>query len=380
MQDVALDLRIMVIHLADPARRALSCMAAKTELSVSYNVNFHSYGGFFMFIEICFFISHMVKTEALIMTASTSRRSFTADWETYMRRQEEKRKEEEERERREGNERIRAQTRDLPYRDFRIQLEQERLARRGSHGAESAHELQAGHQTYSFGTPEPLPTPPPSIHSLSLDDTIQDLQRQINHQGAEIRSLESKLKSEGLKVRELRSQRHAAVAAQREAILASRDAEIERLKKQISGLSELLDQSEEREKELGQQVDEGQARERELRKQLQDVRAELQSSVAIQLADEANPAALANERDNGGLQRRDTAELGDRQSQEMAAATSTGTSHRADPAQELAGHSMTGRISSSVSGRSRKHSRQMSENGFASFPKASGKRGLYIFG
>ena len=292
---------------------------------------------------------------------------MTRDWENYVQQNNEDKRKDLERQRLQYTEGVRRDVKDLRFRNSNFTADLN-AAMSGTGRNERMAELDARASMMQYQEP---PTPPASEPRTPTDSNILRLQRQIEHQGDAINGLKLELQSEKAKVRQLQTERHEAVSARRDAILNSTVAENERLKAQVSGLDELLDESRQREKELERRMEEENAKEQNLRSQLQSAQRrvrELEDSRAIHPHLQETPGLRRNEKNVArALESGVISEEQRRQQQEVLG-------RLRDCESELG--SMRSTVyapSSRASGRSRKQERQMSENGFVSVSKASGR-------
>ena len=243
----------------------------------------------------------------------------------------------------------------------------------GNSRKNQVYEMDAGHYTRPSEAP---PTPPASILEASSDGTILDLQRQISAQNASIQGLSSRLQSEQANIRQFRAEILDLRSARRQAIVADDSEEVARLNVKVKGLSQMVEEGIQRERDLERQIEEERSKNREAREQLRQARirvSELEHDVSVRETARAVPPAVRRVRaeETSGQ----VADLDEQQRSEMI--KNVFQNHMIIERGTEGTRSST--TYSYPSGRSRKHDRQMKKGGYVSMPKGAGKRGILGF-
>ncbi|KAL6719493.1 hypothetical protein ACLMJK_003733 [Lecanora helva] len=318
------------------------------------------------------------------MASPRSQSPTGRQWERVQQRRTEETRQESERRKHEENERIRAQVGGLPSLQASPSHRYRTISPAEYRPHENVPELDTSRYSHAADVPNDLPTPPPSEDESSIDNTaIEVLQREVSNHSAAIHQLELELSSEQSKVRDLQAERYEAKSAYTAAILAN-DAEVAEWKKKVSSLTELLDEYERRERELEHRIDEGRKKEAEMRRELLDAKRHalaIEQDIAHQSDGEVSGVVAPAERRRSSAENTQCfAEHPLRQQQQSTDDAVRRVMQRQQALEEewqasRAGGSGTPSLTSSVapSGRSRRHSRQMADNCYVSFPKARGK-------
>ena len=311
------------------------------------------------------------------MARPSARPPIGPGWQNYIKRESEERRRAFERERSDEyeRERRRADLDNMRFHEFRDRQDNG-MSSGGNGNDDSLPELETRRFIRPSGVPQPPLTPPASEVDSTTGSIVLMLQDQIDSQVATIRRLESDLGSEQTKVRDFQNERHEAIRAQRQAIVAGNEAEVARLRTQNTNLLELLDQAEEREKKLEQQIDEGRKRESGLRTQQREAQRriqELEDNADAQQHAETTQASRTPEPRNGPEGAETLARRTGQVWQYMQTESRTAVSReelwdREPEVTRDTSHSLR-------SGRSRRQDEQMRRNGFVEIPKRSGRRG-----
>jgi len=310
------------------------------------------------------------------MARPSARPPIGQGWQNYITRESEERQRAFERQRSDAyeRERRRADLDNMRFHEFRDRQDNG-MSSGGNGNDDSLPELETRRFIRPSGVPQPPLTPPASEVDSTTGSIVLGLQDQIDSQVATIRRLESDLGSEQTKVRDFQNERHEAIRAQRQAIVAGNEAEVARLRTQNTNLLELLDQAEEREKKLEQQIDEGRKRESDLRTQQREAQRriqELEDNADAQQHAETTQASRNPEPRNGPegaetLARRMGQVWQYVQTESRIAASREELWDRESEVTRDTSHSLR-------SGRSRRQDEQMRRNGFVEIPKRSGRR------
>ncbi|MCJ1456328.1 hypothetical protein MMC28_006689 [Mycoblastus sanguinarius] len=245
-------------------------------------------------------------------------------------------------------------------------------------------ELEANRYSSPFHMPYDVPTPPLSASfgqsfPNDEDESISELKAEIANQGVEIRRLSTELASEKRKIQQLQTQRHVAVEAQKQAILSGDRQKVADLETKVADLVRLLGLSTDREMVLESQLSEGRLREQELKDQLHrgwsKVR-ELEAD-ADESRDQSRGMRQRLERVQGELEDViGNTVLRQQELHRQMAEVMRSQTRAEEPTDSL---QSTTHSNINVSGRSRRHARQMEERGFVSMPKRDGSRRFISF-
>ena len=294
-----------------------------------------------------------------------------SEWQAGVKRNEEEARQKLEQQKQDNIERERANSGDPLFRRTGNRRGSAVSARSNAYH-DGIHELETMRYTRP---PEAPPTPPASVFEAPASGTILDLQRQITTQGAAIQELDCKLQSEQVKIRGLRTENHDLRAAKRHAIIAGDNEEVTRLNAKVEGLSRMLEESMEREKELERQMDEGKSRERETKRQLDRAQARVSELEHTESTRETvRGAASVEERGRTQDTEGFIAELDEQQRSDMDRLLRNMHQRRMIPQENP-----RSLIHSVASGRSKKHAKQMDKHGFVSVSKGSGKQVIVEF-
>ena len=122
----------------------------------------------------------------------------------------------------------------------------------------------------------PLTSPASEGEAPNADSSVQirQLQKKVTHKESKIKRLESEVELEKVKRGRLQAERHEAVDAQRRA-----EDELEKLKKKVANIDELLNASIKREKDLESELDDARQMIAELKRQLYEERCNYESDI-----------------------------------------------------------------------------------------------------
>ncbi|KAL9100132.1 MAG: hypothetical protein Q9163_004462 [Psora crenata] len=216
--------------------------------------------------------------------------------------------------------------------------------------------------------------------NVNPTETIRELCEDIEQQKGYIATLEDEMDGKRKEVERLQHERHAAVEEQKNAILSSHRDRVVSLEVKIKDLARMVEVSSEREAFLERQIAEGRVREQTLDKLLHDARMDVQRHQSEFTAAQEGNERLRRQLNDAqalGIKFSECVTEGRYQQNGMQQARSVNGNHVVLGACEDEVYYEP--PIRHVSGRSKRQDRAMQKNGYASFPREGGRRGIVTF-